>query len=103
MTMWLPRRRIPKDRSEPGSCRFGGRSLPNLYLDPGDKHVVAQAALDFARVGGFQEELECPNEVRASFFDHIALARNIQLSAESEVAGSLPLDNCRELACLAQI
>jgi hypothetical protein len=63
ITMWLPRRRTSE---KPCSARIlqtstpeSIRSLPNLYLDPSDEHLAAQAALDLTRIGSFQKELEC--------------------------------------------
>src|SRR5439155_17268878 len=106
-TMWLPRRRTSK---KPFSIRIlqvsipeSTRSLPNLYLDPSDEHLAAQAMLNLTRIGRFQKELERLDEVRACFFDCPALAGNIQFGAEGEIAISFPFDDCRKLACAAQI
>jgi hypothetical protein len=79
------------------------RSLPNLNLDPSDENLAAQAALDLARIGSFQKELERLDQVRARFLDGAALAGDIQLWAESGISSSLPFDDCCELACLAQV
>src|SRR5216683_4021150 len=57
------------------------RSLPNLYLKPGNKHFRVLTLLDLAGVGRFKKQLHSFLEVPARRFNALPLAGNVQFRA----------------------
>src|SRR5262245_30482829 len=101
MTMWLPRRRTS---ANPAASRIlhtsrpeRTRSLPNRYLDAGDEHFSMQAALDFARIRGFEKELQRFDQILLRRFNRLVLTCNIELRAQCHIPVVFPLNHGRQL------
>jgi hypothetical protein len=62
------------------------RSLPNLYLESGNKDLSVPSALDLTFVGGFQERFNRFLKIPAGGFDTVALAGNVEFGTQSDVA-----------------
>jgi len=101
ITIWLPFRRTSenpwRDKMAHTSCPERTRSLPNLYLESGNKHFPVLPAVDLSLVGSFQEQFNCFLKVLAGGLDGVALAGNVELRAQSDIASTFALNNGREL------
>src|SRR6478672_409098 len=101
MTMWLPRRRTstnPCDASKAQTSRpESTRSLGNVDLDFRYVHFAVHTAADFIRRRAFEKQLKSFLQVFARVLDRIALAGDVQLRAERDVAVAFALDHRGEL------
>ena len=52
-----------------------------------------QPRLHLGGIGGLQKQLDCFQKVGPRLFDRIALARDVELGAQRDVAVPLPLDD----------
>lgn len=75
------------------------RSLPNRDLEAGDEYLRVQAGLDFVCVRRLEEEFNCFAQVCLSFFDRVALARDVDFRAKCDIAVAFALDYGRKVAC----
>src|SRR5262245_22623852 len=69
------------------------RRLPTDSVEARDEDVVLQSAPDLCRVGALEEELDSLLQVRSSFLDGRALARDVELRAERDEAPALTRDD----------
>ncbi len=74
------------------------RSLPNRYLDPGDKHLAVQPSRDLGRICRLKEQLQRLDQFRSRGFDRVGLAREVELGTQSHASQVLPFDDGGELA-----
>lgn len=61
-------------------------SLPNGNLDAGDVELAFPPPLDLVGWCRFEEQLQRLGEVRAGFGDGVALAGDIELRADGDIA-----------------
>jgi hypothetical protein len=73
------------------------RNLPNLDLKPGDENLGVSTALNLRAVGSLKKQLDCFLQIFPGFFDGIALACDIYLGAQTDVAVTFALDNGGQL------
>src|SRR5882672_7505280 len=100
MTMWLPRRLTSR---KPCCCSIWQvsrpertRSLPIRGLELRHEDVFPPPSFHLAGIGRLEEQGDGLLQVVQSVLDRGALARNIQLRAESHVQVAFPLDDCGE-------
>jgi hypothetical protein len=74
-----------------GSERTAG--LPAREVETGHVDLRVQPRCDLGRVGRLQEQAHRFGEVAAGIFDRIALAGDVQLGTERDVAISLASDD----------
>ena len=67
-----------------------------LDLKPGYKNLRVLAAFDLGTVGSLKKQLDCFLQILAGSFDRIALACDINLGAQADVAFTFPLHNGSE-------
>jgi len=73
------------------------RSLANLYLKPGNENFCMTALLDFAGVGGLEEQLYRFLKVVASGLDCVPLAGYIQFRAQRNIPTPFAFDDRGDL------
>src|SRR6266853_374552 len=72
-------------------------SLGIRRLEPRDEHLRMKTALDLFVRRAFEEKLDRFFQIGRRFFYRLALAGDIELRAERDVALAFALDDCGEL------
>jgi len=81
------------------SCPDSTRSLPNrdLDVDARDENLAVQAAINFVRVRGFEEQLQRFDEIGPRRLDGFTLAGDVEFGAERHIRVVVALDDGRQL------
>jgi len=68
------------------------RSLPNRDLEACHVELGVQSLLDLGWTGRLEKQLKCFDEISPGLLNSVALAGDVELRAERDIAIALPLD-----------